>query len=155
MNPPVNSRNAGPDFSRAKGLSAKSRDRYHQLTSRLDDELLKTPSIAIYSDDLARRIGTSIRTLQIATRATRGLSLHRYIRLKRLWWVRLQLVNGQPERSVKAIALNSGFWHMGDFGRAYKRAFGEAPSATLARSLAIAVRSDGRQGTRSRSYGEC
>jgi transcriptional regulator GlxA family with amidase domain len=32
---------------------------------------------------------------------------------------------------VSAIALDWGFWHFGEFSRAYKACFGEAPSQTL------------------------
>jgi AraC family ethanolamine operon transcriptional activator len=62
----------------------------------------------------------------------RGMSLHRYLRLWRLWLVRRQLVSGT--QSVKASALAFGFWHMGDFSRSYRSQFGETPSETLARS---------------------
>jgi AraC-like DNA-binding protein len=33
--------------------------------------------------------------------------------------------------TVSAQALNWGFWHFGDFSRAYKNCFGELPSETL------------------------
>jgi AraC family transcriptional regulator, ethanolamine operon transcriptional activator len=33
--------------------------------------------------------------------------------------------------TVSAQALNWGFWHFGDFSRAYKDCFGELPSETL------------------------
>jgi AraC-like DNA-binding protein len=35
--------------------------------------------------------------------------------------------------TVSAQALNWGFWHFGDFSRAYKNCFGELPSKTLRR----------------------
>jgi transcriptional regulator GlxA family with amidase domain len=62
----------------------------------------------------------------------RGMSLHRYLRLKRLWLVRQQLVAGN--QSVKACALACGFWHFSDFSRAYRLHFGESPSQTLAKA---------------------
>lgn len=64
----------------------------------------------------------------------RGMSLHRYLRLKRLWAVRRQLLGGDLALQVKACALSSGFWHQGEFAALYAAQFGEAPSATLARS---------------------
>jgi AraC-like DNA-binding protein len=35
---------------------------------------------------------------------------------------------------VSAEALRWGFWHFGEFSRAYKKCFGELPSETLRRA---------------------
>nr|WP_038380011.1 AraC family transcriptional regulator [Bradyrhizobium elkanii] len=86
----------------------------------------------IYSGELARQIGVSVRTLHDAVQRYRGVSLHRYLRLRRLWLVRQQLLAGAP--SVKTCALAYGFWHLSDFSRSYRSQFGEAPSETLAAS---------------------
>ena len=86
----------------------------------------------IYSEDLAAQIGVSVRTMHDAVQRYRGTSLHRYLRLRRLWLVRRKLVAGAE--SVKAAALAYGFWHLGDFSHNYREQFGEAPSETLAKS---------------------
>jgi AraC-like DNA-binding protein len=86
----------------------------------------------IYSGDIAQQIGVSVRTLHDAILQFRGMSLHRYLRLRRLWLVRQRLLAGT--HSVKAAALAFGFWHLGDFSHNYLLQFGERPSATLARS---------------------
>src|SRR5271170_7480878 len=52
-------------------------------------ENLKSP---IYSDVLANAAGISVRTLQDVVMQYRGMSLHRYLRLKRLWLVRKRLL---------------------------------------------------------------
>jgi transcriptional regulator GlxA family with amidase domain len=91
-------------------------------------------SKALYSDDLASALGVSVRTLQTAAHAVHGVSLHHYLRLKRLWSARIQLMVGGGGMSVKAAALGNGFWHLGEFSRGYRLAFGETPSETLARS---------------------
>jgi len=88
----------------------------------------------IYSGDIARQIGVSVRTLHDVILHYRGISLHRYLRLRRLWLVRQRLLAGT--HSVKAAALAYGFWHLSDFSHNYLRQFGESPSATLARSRA-------------------
>jgi AraC-like DNA-binding protein len=88
----------------------------------------------IYSGDVARQIGVSVRTLHDAILQFRGMSLHRYLRLRRLWLVRQSLLAGT--HSVKAAALAFGFWHLSDFSHNYSLQFGETPSATLARSRA-------------------
>ncbi|MGH6777159.1 MAG: helix-turn-helix domain-containing protein [Bradyrhizobium sp.] len=85
----------------------------------------------IYSEELAREVGVSVRTLHDAVNRYRGMSLHRYLRLRRLWLVRQRLL-GEAD-SVKACALACGFWHLGDFARSYRLQFGETPSETLAR----------------------
>lgn len=86
----------------------------------------------IYSGELARQIGVPVRTMHDAVQRFRGMSLHRYLRLRRLWLVRKRLLTGT--HSVKACALAFGFWHMSDFSRNYRFQFGESPSETLARS---------------------
>jgi len=86
----------------------------------------------IYSEELARQVGISVRSMHDAILRYRGMSLHRYLRLRRLWLVRKQLLVGAE--SVKATALAFGFWHLGDFSGSYRLQFGETPSQTLARS---------------------
>jgi AraC-like DNA-binding protein len=85
----------------------------------------------IYSRELARQVGVSVRTMHDAVQRYRGMSLHRYLRLRRLWLVRQRLLAGTP--SVKACALACRFWHLSDFSRSYRSQFGESPSETLAR----------------------
>jgi AraC-like DNA-binding protein len=86
----------------------------------------------IYSGEIAKQIGVSVRTLHDAVQRYRGMSLHRYLRLRRLWLVRQRLRAGT--QSIKACALAFGFWHLGDFSRIYRAQFGESPSETVARS---------------------
>ena len=86
----------------------------------------------IYSEELAQQVGVSVRSMHDAILRYRGMSLHRYLRLRRLWLVRRQLLAGAE--SVKATALAFGFWHLGDFSASYRLQFGETPSQTLARS---------------------
>lgn len=85
----------------------------------------------IYSEEIARKLGLSVRTLHDVVRRYRGMSLHRYLRLRRLWLVRQRLLAGAD--SVKAVALAFGFWHLSDFSRSYRDQFGETPSETLER----------------------
>lgn len=86
----------------------------------------------IYSEALAAQLGISVRTMHDAVLRYRGMSLHRYLRLRRLWLVRQRLLAGAD--SVKSAALAFGFWHLGDFSGNYRQQFGESPSETLARS---------------------
>jgi len=86
----------------------------------------------IYSSDVAKQLGLSVRTIHDAVLRHSGMSLHRYLRLRRLWLVRQELRAGT--QSVKAAALAFGFWHFGDFSQSYRSLFGETPSETLARA---------------------
>jgi AraC-like DNA-binding protein len=89
----------------------------------------------IYSSELAIAVGVSVRTLHDVIMQFRGMSLHRYLRVKRLWLVRRRLLAG--EISVKACALEYGFWHLSDFSTSYRSHFGETPSETLANARVI------------------
>jgi AraC family ethanolamine operon transcriptional activator len=115
-----------PEYARANFSSKFKifRDAEEALAEHYD-----TP---IYSGELARQIGVSVRTLHDAILHYRGMSLHRYLRLRRLWLVRQRLLGGT--QSVKSAALAFGFWHLGDFSHNYLQQFGETPSATLALS---------------------
>lgn len=104
---------------------------YVSLVRRLDELLRSDPSVVPHSADLARTFGVPVRTLNNAVVAIRGLSMHRYVRLRRLWSVRQQLVQGATADSLKAIALANGFWHMGEFRALYRDLFGETPQQTL------------------------
>jgi AraC-like DNA-binding protein len=86
----------------------------------------------VYSGELAKQIGVSVRTMHDAVKQYRGMTLHRYLRVRRLWLVRKRLIEGS--QSVKACALAFGFWHLGDFSISYRSQFGETPSETLVRS---------------------
>jgi AraC-like DNA-binding protein len=99
---------------------------------KVQEALSGEVSYPIYSGELARQVGVSVRTLHDAVKRYRGMSLHRYLRLRRLWLVRKRLLSGA--HSVKACALAFGFWHLSDFSRIYRLHFGEAPSETRARS---------------------
>lgn len=98
---------------------------------QIRDILAASIAAPIYSSELAVQLGISVRALHDAMLRHTGMSLHRYLRLRRLWLVRRQLLEGTP--SVKASALAFGFWHFGDFSRSYRAEFGETPSETLAR----------------------
>jgi AraC-like DNA-binding protein len=112
----------------------RSFDHHRKLVARLDELIHESPAVPLYSDELARGVGASVRTLQTATQAVHGMSLHQYLRLKRLWSTRCQLTSGLPRLAVKAVALANGFWHMGEFAKLYKATYGELPTQTTARA---------------------
>jgi AraC family ethanolamine operon transcriptional activator len=104
---------------------------YLALVRKFDEFVAANASKTLYSADVARQLGVSVRTLHNAVVAIRGMSMHRYMRLRRLWNVRQQLLRGASLQSIKAVALVNGFWHMGEFTASYRDLFGETPQQTL------------------------
>jgi AraC-like DNA-binding protein len=107
---------------------------YTELVNRLDEILAVNPAKAYSCEALANECGVSIRTLQNAMVAIRATSIHQYLRLRRLWSVRQQLIIGGLGYTIKACALANGFWHMGEFASSYRTAFGETATQTLKRA---------------------
>ena len=108
-----------------------SLNNYLALVRRFDEFVAVNAGKTLYSADVARQLGVSVRTLHNAVVAIRGMSMHRYMRLRRLWSVRQQLVREEQPQSIKAVALQNGFWHMGEFTSLYRELFGETPQQTL------------------------
>lgn len=103
---------------------------YLALIRKFDEFVAANAGKTLYSADVARQLGVSVRTLHNAVVAIRGMSMHRYMRLRRLWNVRQQLVRAGAAQSIKATALANGFWHMGEFTALYRELFGETPQQT-------------------------
>ncbi|MFT4278694.1 MAG: helix-turn-helix domain-containing protein [Rhodopseudomonas sp.] len=114
----------------ALGRRSSQAERFLGIIKSIDEIISANPASPIYSGELAGALGVSVRTLHNAVLQYRGMSLHRYLKLKRLWQVRQRLLIGNI--SVKACALAYGFWHLSDFSRSYRTLFGELPSQTLA-----------------------
>lgn len=107
--------------------------RYARIVAQIDEWIACNPTRAIHSEELAAICDVSIRTLGTAVFAIRGLALHHYLRLKRLWSVRTLLLGAPGGVTIKACALANGFAHLGEFSQAYKTTFGETASQTRAR----------------------
>jgi AraC family ethanolamine operon transcriptional activator len=123
------------DVVAAKWTSPASSARQLKIFRDIREVLATSLANPIYSSDLAARLGVSVRTIHDTVLRYTGMSLHRYLRLRRLWLVRRQLLAGAE--SVKAAALAFGFWHMGDFSHSYRMQFGERPSQTMARGRKV------------------
>ena len=116
----------------ARWTARANDDRRFRTFQKIQALLLEDLGQPIYSEELAGKLGLSVRSMHDAVQRYCGMSLHRYLRLRRLWLVRKRLLAG-PE-SVKAAALAYGFWHLSDFSRSYRHQFGETPSQTLERA---------------------
>lgn len=109
-------------------------EKFRLIVRRMDEYLQYHQTEDTYLHELAQVFGVSLRTLQAATTAVRGMSAYRYLRLRRLWQVRQSLVSNRASIKISDIARSHGFWHMSEFSAAYRATFGERPSDTLARS---------------------
>ncbi len=95
----------------------------------------------IYVTDLCRAAGVSERAIEYAFKEVMGLTPMAYLVRLRLHRARQALLAGtHGTTTVSAVALDWGFWHFGDFSRAYKECFGELPSDTLRRKPSTAER---------------
>lgn len=84
--------------------------------------------------DIAQAAGTSVSTLTRAFRNELGMGPMAYLKQRRLYCARRELLRGDPSRiSVTEIAMNCGFAHLSRFAAEYRRHFGELPSETLRR----------------------
>ena len=108
------------------------RRRHVELMRRIDDYLRQPAAMPVYSAELAAELEVSLRTLGAVVSQVRGMSLHRYIRLRKLWSVRGELVRPRSGVTVSASARANGFHHMGEFAALYRATFNETPSQTLA-----------------------
>ena len=120
----------------ANDFEPSRRDRTLQVQSLIvkvaEDYALAHTGDRLYVSDLCRIAAVSERTLEYAFKQVMGLTPMNYlirIRLHRVRQALLAATRGSTTVSVEA--LNWGFWHFGEFSRAYKDCFGELPSDTL------------------------
>ncbi|RKE77516.1 AraC family transcriptional regulator [Rhizobium sp. AG855] len=81
-------------------------------------------------EQLARRSGASIRTLQNSFRHHLSTTPNAYILQTRLSRVHDELLNGSGDETIEGIASRWGFRHMGYFAARYRALYGESPSDT-------------------------
>jgi AraC family transcriptional regulator, ethanolamine operon transcriptional activator len=125
-------------LSSAVRAESAPRDLTRQAHSRVvqiaEDYALRHIADRLYVTDLCKAARVSERTLQYAFKEVMGMTPVAYLTWLRLHRVR-QALRASTRRSttVTREALRWGFWHFGDFSRAYKNCFGELPSDTLRR----------------------
>jgi AraC-like DNA-binding protein len=84
-------------------------------------------------EDLSLAVDASARALFKTFREARGYSPMMFLKRVRLARAREMLRAGNPRTTITGVALSCGFSNPGHFAAAYRRAFGELPSETLAR----------------------
>jgi AraC family transcriptional regulator, ethanolamine operon transcriptional activator len=122
-----------------------TRQAYSRVVQIAEDYALAHAAERLCVTDLCTAAGVSERTLQYAFKELMGITPVAYLTRLRLHRVRQALrAATHGTATVTAEARRWGFWHFGDFARAYKGCFGELPSDTLRRKTDAACRLDGR-----------
>jgi transcriptional regulator GlxA family with amidase domain len=120
------------DFTPDRG--DRTREAQSRIVKKAEDYALSRSGDRLFVTDLCRAAAVSERTLENAFKEVMGLTPMSYLVRLRLHRVRQALQEGtHGTTTVSAEALNWGFWHFGEFSRAYKDCFGELPSDTLRR----------------------
>jgi AraC family ethanolamine operon transcriptional activator len=105
-----------------------------RVVKRAEEYALARTGASLCVSDLCRVAGVSERTLEYAFKEVMALTPVAYLTRLRLHRVRKALGAATPgSTTVSAQALAWGFWHFGEFSRAYRECFGELPSETLLR----------------------
>jgi transcriptional regulator GlxA family with amidase domain len=109
--------------------------RHRAIVARLDEFLAANQDQPIYLAEICLATGVSERTLRACCQEYLGLSVMRYLWLRRMNLARRKLLRADPTTAtVTDIACDCGFWEFGRFSVQYREHFGEAPSASLRRS---------------------
>jgi AraC-like DNA-binding protein len=90
---------------------------------------------AITIEKLVEATGIGARAIFRAFQQTRGYSPMAFAKMVRLKRARELLSAPDAETSVTSVAFVCGFGNLGHFARDYREAFGERPSATLAKAM--------------------
>jgi transcriptional regulator GlxA family with amidase domain len=106
-----------------------------------EDYALSHVDERVYVTDLCRAAAVSERALEYAFKEVMGLTPVAYLIRLRLHRARQALLAAtHGSTTVSTVALDWGFWHFGEFSRAYKDCFAELPSDTLRRKPSAAER---------------
>lgn len=112
--------------------SDRTRQAQSLIVKIAEDHALSQAGATLYVTDLCKAAGVSERTLEYAFKEVMGLTPVAYLIRLRLHRVRQSLLAApHGSTTVTAEALRWGFWHFGEFSRAYRDCFGELPSDTL------------------------
>jgi len=112
-----------------------TRSAQSRIVKSAEDYALAHMGDRLYVTDLCKAAGVSERSLEYAFKGIMGMTPMAYLTRVRLHRVRQALLAASPgSTTVSVEALNGGFWHFGEFSRAYRDCFGELPSETLRRA---------------------
>ena len=122
-----------PDETTDSNKKLKS---YSEIVRACEDYTLQLDGRRPYLSELCATADVSERTLQYAFRDIMGMSPLTYLHRLRLHRARDELQKAKSDSTtVTEVAMNWGFWHFGEFSRAYKNCFAEKPSETLKKNV--------------------
>ena len=105
-----------------------------RIVKQAEDYAMAHLGDRLHVTSLCEATRVSERSLEYAFKEIMGMTPVSYLSRVRLHRVRQTLLAATAKSTtVSAEALNGGFWHFGDFSRAYRDCFGELPSQTLRR----------------------
>jgi AraC-like DNA-binding protein len=102
-----------------------------RIVKRVLDEMHDDPCRPWTAGDMAEIAGVSIRRLQEGFRDYVGVSPRQCLTDLRLARIREDLLRGGDGLTVADVAMRWGLMHTGRFAAAYRRKYGESPSATV------------------------
>lgn len=129
--------------SGAVAIAAGTRRRIDWLERWIDAHLDENITL----DRLSSVSGTCGRALQNSVMVLRGLSPMEWVYSRRLAACRARLLQAPAGVAISRVALDLGIAHQGRFSAAYREAYGELPSATVASAQSKPAR---RESTASR-----
>ncbi len=121
-------------FSMGTAQAHEEAQRHSAIMAGLDQLVETYPHEMLRIPGMCAALGISARTLQECCRQHVGVGPSRYCHLRWMRRVRNALIDAHPGRAgVSQIAQHYGFNDRGRFAAAYRKQFGELPSATLRR----------------------
>jgi AraC-like DNA-binding protein len=124
----------GQRHNHLEDVGGRSRPGSHRAIARIDDLINERADEPWSSTSLAREAHLSVRALQEGFKQHVGQPPMRYLRDVRLRRIHAVLRDARPgSTTVEAVAWRWGLLPMSPFAAAYRAAFGEPPSSTLAR----------------------
>jgi AraC-like DNA-binding protein len=116
-------------------LTSPARTPASGLVRRAERYMADRAAEPITVSDVAADLGVSMRSLEAGFRQWRETTPSAFLRNTRLWLAHAELSRADGRQNVTAVAMSSGFPHLGRFSAYYRAAFGENPSDTLRRRL--------------------
>jgi AraC family ethanolamine operon transcriptional activator len=114
------------------GVSTFRSSSRYQVMKQAEAMMLENLDRPLTIHDLCMELHVSERTLRYGFQECFGMNPIAYLRAHRLNGVRRQLKTvAVAQTTVTDIAIQWGFWHMGQFAKDYKKMFDESPSETL------------------------
>ena len=126
---------ADPRFSWEMSQRARYRA---EVIARADRFMRANLGGRFTSEQLCRWVGMSERSLQLHFKEALGMSPKQWLHRLALNQARRFLTKHAPESGlVTSVALDCGFEHFGRFAKSYRELFGESPSQTVGRRVAL------------------